>query len=450
MASSCKRFHSNRSLPVLRNLAARDEDREDPFIPLLIWWALESFATSHSAEVGALFADPTFWKEPIVEDNLVERLARRYTADPTEPNLRAAEKLFSLAPDPDSKARLITGFANGLQGKSFDTIPRPLATILSEVLKEDPSPEALAFAVRLEHPGAIGIAIDRIGSKATESNERVQLIEILGEISHPEAIIPLIDLIGSDAPEPVQEASLRALENFSAPSIPKRLYEVIDQLSGNLRARAINLLAGKPDWTLEFLAKVDSGEIAKDYATLTPLRRMTLHQNEELQSLVEKHYGKIGQESQGLLKGRIRGVTSILGLNQGDPEKGRMLYSNTCAKCHKFFGEGNEIGPELTSMDRQNREWLIANIVDPNSIIRPEYQSHVIETADGALLVGMLTQSTEDAVTLITGENERLTFPRDQVDAIYESKLSLMPEGLLDPMSPEEVQNLFAYLMKSE
>ncbi|MCA9411939.1 MAG: c-type cytochrome, partial [Candidatus Omnitrophica bacterium] len=450
MASSCKRFSGDRMLPIFTSLAQHDEDVEDPFIPLLLWWALEDKAVSHSQGVLELFENPNFWSEPMVKGTLVERLARRYTADPTDLNLVSAGTLFTLAPDQDSRNRLITGFAKGLQGKTFEKIPQPLATILLQVLDKNPSEEALAFALRLGHPGAVSMAIDQIGSNDEETAKRVRLIEILGEISHPDALLPLVHLVGSNAPEKVQEASLRALENYSDPAIPKHLYSVLDQVSGNIRSRSINLLAGKEVWTLEFLKKVDSGEIPQDYATLTPLRRMMLHKNEQIADLVEKHYGKIGQESQGLLKGRIRGVTSILGLNEGNAEKGHELFLNTCAKCHTLFGEGNEIGPELTSMDRKNREWLITNIVDPNSIIRPEYQSHVIETADGAILTGMLAQSTEDAVTLITSENETITFPRDEIEEIYESKLSLMPEGLLDPMQPEEVQNLFAYLMKEE
>ncbi|MCA9427017.1 MAG: c-type cytochrome, partial [Candidatus Omnitrophica bacterium] len=450
LASTAKRIQSEFGLRIVKEIVARDEDGGDPYLPLLLWWALEDKAVSHSQGVLELFEDPDFWSEPIVKGTLVERLARRYTADPTDLNLVSAGTLFTLAPDQDSRNRLITGFAKGLQGKTFEKIPQPLATILLQVLDKNPSEEALAFALRLDHPGAVSIAIDQIGSNDEETAKRVRLIEILGEISHPDALLPLVHLVGSNAPEKVQEASLRALENYSDPAIPKHLYSVLDQVSGNIRSRSINLLAGKEVWTLEFLKKVDSGEIPQDYATLTPLRRMMLHKNEEIADLVEKHYGKIGQESQGLLKGRIRGVTSILGLHEGNAEKGHELFLNTCAKCHTLFGEGNEIGPELTSMDRKNREWLITNIVDPNSIIRPEYQSHVIETADGAILTGMLAQSTEDAVTLITSENETITFPRDEIEEIYESKLSLMPEGLLDPMQPEEVQNLFAYLMKEE
>ncbi len=450
VASNCKRVTGEQMLSILKNLLERNEDAEDPFIPLLLWWALEDKAASHSTDVVTLFSEPGFWDEPIVEGTIVERLARRYTADPTDSNLKAAESLFSLAPDDESRSLVIAGFAKGLQGQSFEKMPQPLAAILLKVLDENPTRESLVFALRLKHPRAIDIAIEKASSSNTESSERVELIETLGEISSRDALLPLTELIGIEVPASVQEASLRALENYSDPAIPKHLYSVMDHVSENIRSRSINLLAGKEEWTLEFLAKVDQEEIPKDYATLTPLRRMTLHRNEDLLALVENHYGNIGQESQGLLKGRIRGVTSILGLKEGDPEKGHELFTNVCAKCHKLFGEGNEIGPELTSMDRKNKEWMIANTVDPNSIIRPEYQSHVIETADGAILTGMLAQSTEDAVTLITGENETLTFPRDEVEEIYESNLSLMPEGLLDPMEPDQVQDLFAYLMKEE
>lgn len=450
LAATCKRFPGELSLSILERLLRRDEDADDPFIPLLLWWALEDKAVSHSDGVLWMMDQGGLWPHPIVRGVILERLARRWLAEPTDGNLRSAARLFQLAPDEESRALLVRGFALGVQGKSFDEIPVPLQSLLGHVLTDNPSQGSLLFGLRLSHPAALESALERMASETASETERIQILETLGEISVPEALSPMIALVGSGASERVQEAALRALEKYSDPSIPTVIYSAMDKLSPNLQSRSIQLLAGKEVWAIELLDRVESGAIPKENIPLASQRRMMLHKNDELRNRVESLYGKVGQESQGLLKGRIRGVVSILGLHKGDPSKGQEVFKKACASCHKLFGEGNEIGPDLTSTDRKNRDWAIANIVDPNSIVRPEFQSHVLETHDGAILTGMLVESTPDRVTLITADNERMTFARGDVADLYESNLSLMPEGLLDPMTPEEIQDLFAYLEGEE
>src|SRR5439155_19407935 len=131
---------------------------------------------------------------------------------------------------------------------------------------------------------------------------------------------------------------------------------------------------------------------------------------------------------------------------KGDPAKGQPLFKQHCATCHTLFGEGNKVGPDLTSADRKGRELLMLNIVDPSAVIRPEFAAYTLLTTDGRLLTGLVVEASEQAVTLVDAKNEKTTVPRDKIDQLKPSPVSLMPEKLLDELTDQEVRDLFSYL----
>src|SRR6185295_7822589 len=99
-----------------------------------------------------------------------------------------------------------------------------------------------------------------------------------------------------------------------------------------------------------------------------------------------------------------------------------------------LFGEGNTIGPELTGADRKNVDWLLSQIVDPSAFIRPEYVNHNVEMKDGRSFTGLLVESGDSAFTLLDAQNQRTVLNRAEVKEVRVSEISLMPEGLLEPL----------------
>jgi putative heme-binding domain-containing protein len=128
----------------------------------------------------------------------------------------------------------------------------------------------------------------------------------------------------------------------------------------------------------------------------------------------------------------------------GDAARGRQVFLNTCGKCHAVRGEGARLGPDLTGFARGHVDYLIANTIDPNAVIRPEYATFVVKTRAGEVLNGTMID-TGDVVTVDDGQT-RTAVPRDQVLSAEPSPVSRMPEKLLDGMKPQEVRDLFAFL----
>jgi putative heme-binding domain-containing protein len=170
------------------------------------------------------------------------------------------------------------------------------------------------------------------------------------------------------------------------------------------------------------------------------------YKDERLTKLIEKHWGKVGPLPAGEKVARINAIRHALGQRPGDAVNGKALFTKTCATCHALFGEGNKVGPELTTADRKNRDFLLTSIVDPSAYIRPEFVAYTVNLKDGRTLTGLVAESSPTAVTLLNEKNERTVIAREKIDDMSASAVSLMPEKILDPLSEQEIRDLFAYL----
>jgi putative heme-binding domain-containing protein len=94
-------------------------------------------------------------------------------------------------------------------------------------------------------------------------------------------------------------------------------------------------------------------------------------------------------------------------------------------------------------------DYVLENLVDPSAIVARDYQLTVIQTQDGRVLNGIIVQEDGEVVAIQT-QNERLSLPAREIEAREKSSLSLMPEGLIEKLSPAELRELVAYLASPE
>src|SRR5262249_34201902 len=111
-------------------------------------------------------------------------------------------------------------------------------------------------------------------------------------------------------------------------------------------------------------------------------------------------------------------------------------------------GEGGTLGPDLTHANRGDRDFLLVSLVDPSAVIRKEYLSYTAETLENRLVTGIITAQTPTTITLTNSKVEATTLKRDEIVSLRESPASLMPEGILTPLKPQELRDLFAYLQQ--
>src|SRR5262249_5877642 len=132
-------------------------------------------------------------------------------------------------------------------------------------------------------------------------------------------------------------------------------------------------------------------------------------------------------------------------LARADRRRGRALFDRVCASCHRLHGQGSEIGPDLTGSGRENLDYLLENIVDPGAAVSADFRMVVVAMSDGRILNGLVKAQTARTLTLQT-QTEALSLDRSEIEGVRPSASSLMPDGLLDPLKPEEIRDLIAYL----
>jgi len=216
--------------------------------------------------------------------------------------------------------------------------------------------------------------------------------------------------------------------------------------SKEVRHRIRDVLFSRPGTAIAFLQEIDSGTFKSDDIPVDQLRNLSLHKNEQIDSLVHKHWGNIGPGSSEEKLATMRRFNNDLRAGAGKAAAGKLLFEKNCGVCHQLFGYGNKIGPDLTNANRSDRAALLGNIVDPSAVIRREFMNYIVVTTSGRVLTGVMAEQDGASVTIVDANNQRTKIPRNEIEELREGEVSLMPERLLEKLAPQELRDLFAYL----
>jgi putative heme-binding domain-containing protein len=132
----------------------------------------------------------------------------------------------------------------------------------------------------------------------------------------------------------------------------------------------------------------------------------------------------------------------------GNVARGRKIFEQgQCVKCHRFEGQGNGIGPDLTTLSKRfKRADILAAIFYPSRDINDQYQSVVVELSDGTVLTGMQGPPENQQIVLLQTDGSIVKLPKGEIAEIRPSKVSIMPEGALDVYALDEIADLLAFL----
>lgn len=447
LACTARRLPGKDGLPIVQELLSRNEDKDDPYIPLLLWWAIEQKAVSDVPEVLKLFEKKEAWHRPLVKQFITERIGRRYMAEGTEQGFKACAWLLEHASSPADVRSLVAGMDKALQGKQVANMPPVLQGPLTQIRLDQPDNlQILCFAMRLGDQTAFQHVLARAGDAKIAEKNRIYLIQALGQSGNQQCNNLLVDLFCHSTALALKQAALTALQGFNDERIPLVVMNEYPKLSGSIRSQARNMLCSRESSALQFLKAIDAAKLTSKELTIDEVRQISNFKNAAIKKLIEKHWGKIAPATKDDKLGQMRWFEIVLSRGKGEAAHGKPIFMKHCGTCHTLFGEGNKIGPDLTGADRKNLNFLMQNIVDPSAVQRLEFTNHVVVTSDGRNLSGVVSEANAEMVTLVNAKNEKTTIPRSQIEDIVPSPVSLMPEKLLDPLSDEELRHLFAYL----
>ncbi|MCE9608846.1 MAG: ThuA domain-containing protein [Chthoniobacter sp.] len=445
LACTARRLPASDALPIVRNLLARNEDADDNRIPLLLWWAIEAQAETAREAVVKLFADPALWRLPMVQKHVLERVMRRYAMAGARRDLLVCAQLFLLSPGPEQTARLMAGFEAAFKGRPMPSLPGELTEAMAKA-----GGETTALGLRLGRPEAVQEALQIIADDSANQSQRLEYVRILGEVKLPQAVPVLMKIVGNPSAQPLHQAALSALQPYDDDIIGGEVLACFGRLAPGARTAALALLASRTAWSLQLLEAVEAGKIAKASISQDAISKMKQHREPRVAELVEKHWAKKARPATAEMKAKTDRLAVVIRGGTGSPYDGQKIFGTSCAMCHKLFGQGGQIGPDLTTFKRDDLDNMLLSVVDPNAEIREGYENYLVTTKDGRTLSGFLADKDNRVVVLRGIDGVNITLPQDEIQEMKAVGLSLMPEGLLDALTDQQIRDLFAYLRSTQ
>ena len=445
IASSARRLPTPQMLRLVTALASRDEDAADAYIPLLLWFALESHVTIDREAVVGFVKNPAVWDRPLVQQHLLPRLMRRFATEGRRADLLVCAQLLRFAPTPAHTIHLMKGFEEAYRGRELAGLPDELLQAMAASGKAP-----LILRVRQGDAAAIKESLALIVNKKADATERLNQVRVFGEVRQPEAQATLLSIAGSAEAAPLRKAALISLMSYGQPEVGAKAVSIVEQGAGEVRLTALALLASRAEWSQQLLEAVKSGRIAANTVPRDMVERMRQHEPKALHASLAELYPVTPAAGVTDFIAKIADVEAKLKAGTGNPYAGEPLFQEKCAACHKLFFKGGRIGPELTAYQRDNLGTMLISIVHPNAEIREGFQYFSVTTNDGRSLSGFLVERDAQILVLRGLEGEDITVRQADVRLLTPMGRSLMPEGLLDGMEPQQLRDLFAYLRISQ
>lgn len=287
-------------------------------------------------------------------------------------------------------------------------------------------------------------AIDQAGNQSLSISERLPAIALLGYANFDRVTKVLKRLLDSRNPQEIQLEAITALARLGNSNSGVLLTEksTWSGFTPRVKAFAIGVLLTKPLLTHSLLDAIEKAAV--DAAEISPLERQRLLKSKDPQ---------IKARAEVLLKdieegSRMQVYKNYLAkLNyKADAGDGKLVFMQRCGTCHTYDGEGGNVGPDLSGVNNQPVDALLLHTLVPNYEVYPAYQEVIVDTKDGRSLSGRIITETENSLTLKTAFGTDEAILRTNIISLTNTGRSLMPPGLEQNMTNDELSDLMAYL----
>ncbi|TXT18918.1 MAG: membrane-bound dehydrogenase, partial [Planctomycetota bacterium] len=280
-------------------------------------------------------------------------------------------------------------------------------------------------------------------AKAPEA-KRQQALDILVRGRDKEAAPAFQAAVADTA---LRGAAIRALSAYDHEQTPAVLLAQYAKLNESEKRDAINTLCTRPTYAAALLDAIEKEKLPRTDLHAYNVQALLRFNDEKLQARIKSVWGEFratAKDKQELIAKHKANLTPAR-VRNGDLSNGRRLFAKTCQNCHALFGEGQKVGPDITGSNRANLDYILENMLDPSAIVGKDFRSTIIETTDGRVVSGLVTKETDSAVTLRT-INDTIIIAKADIEERKLSDLSIMPEGQLNTLTPDEIRDLVAYL----
>jgi putative membrane-bound dehydrogenase-like protein len=442
LASALQRLPLDQRAEVAQPLLAHAEDATDPNLPKMLWYGIEPLGESLPTILADLAKHCAI---PLVR----VQIARRLTSDSADPR-GALDSLLRHAADANNEWRrgLLEGMTRALEGLRGVTPPTawPALSTAIETSADVPVRDlARRLGLSFGDPRAIQATLTMVGNESAAVDTRQAALR---ELIH--ARVPgLRDLchksFGTAGLTATAAEGLSLDEEIAAADWILKNFQ---QIPAEEKSAVIGVMIARKDWAARLLDEVAAGTIPATDIGAFHVRQIRSLNDPNLNAQLATLWGEVRDtraDKQAAIAQWERYLTPKT-LANGDKQAGRAIYAATCGACHKLYGQGGTLGPDLTGGGRDNLSYLLTNIIDPSAVLAKENQLSNLTLEDGRILSGMIRGNDGRVTTLVSPAGEVIVSNED-VTKTDTLPVSLMPEGLLDTLTREQARDLFAWLM---
>jgi putative membrane-bound dehydrogenase-like protein len=301
---------------------------------------------------------------------------------------------------------------------------------------------ALAASILFGDQDAMKSLRNQIGDPEVSHADKITALETLAAAQTNESL----EIVGKAYREKaLRIPAIRAMRHFKQTGIADSLIGNWSRFDDAERAAVVETLVSRKEWAMVLLAAMGPDGVKPAFLSAAQARGLAESGDAALQAAVLKSWGDPSRSSAQKDASFARATKLLAEKEQGDPEKGRLLFSQHCGTCHLLFGEGGKLGPDLTGRNRADLPSLIRSIVDPSADVPEDGRMTVVTRKDGSILSGIVLSKNTSGMTLRSQQGD-ITVKNEEISNLQSQATSPMPEGLLDALDDGQLRDLFSYL----
>ena len=438
IASGLQRMPLDQRWPIAEALLAHAEDADDHNLPLMYWYGIEPLVAADPARALEL-ADK---KSKILK--VSKFIIRRAASD--DKSLDSVFKLLTDAHE-DGQQLILNEVLVSFEGRVNIAAPESWKPAYEVLAKSDEAAirdKADQIAVIFGDQRVLPKIRELLVNDKAPLEKRQQALDILLRGRDKDAVASFQAVVSDAA---LRGAALRALSGFDDAKTPSVVLAQYAKLTEVEKRDAINTLCTRPTYAAALLDAIENDKLPRTDLHAYNVQALLRFNDEKLQARIKSVWGEFratAKDKQELIAKQKANLTPAR-VRNGDLSNGRRLFSKTCQSCHTLFGEGQKVGPDITGSNRANLDYILENMLDPSAIVGKDYRATIIETKNGQVVSGLIQKETDSAITLRT-INDTIVVAKADIEERKLSELSIMPEGQLNTLTPDEVRDLVAYL----
>ena len=428
LASALQRMSLGDRWAIAAGLMAHDEDAGDHNLPKLIWYGIEPMVPADPARAMELARASRL---PLV----TEYIARR-AVDAGQ--LEAVSAALGQAQGEDKVADMLRGFSAGLRGLRDVKAPPSWGATYAKLYG---TPLATQIAQILGDTGAATAMLATLDNAKAKTDARRDALRGLAAQEHDALKGRLVALLNDNS---LRLESIRAMAAYDEKTYPRALLKRYAKLAAGDKTAAIQTLASRPSYGNELTAAIESGAVPRRDVPAYVVRQMRRVVGPSFVDVWGAVESLSADKAAAFAKYRVLLTSDALA--KGNVRNGRAIYERTCFACHKLYGQGGEIGPDITGSNRANLDYILENILNPSGEIPEGYQLLLVTTRGGQTLAGTLASENARQLVLRVVGLPPVTVAKSEIQSRETIPTSMMPEGLLASLRDEDVIDLIGYL----